>query len=105
VHGYVDEIANADETNPEHRVTVRQLGNAGSSTVTKGGSKAVMVLAFLAIVILGCLLIIVVAAVRRSGGSGDGEVPEEEPVGPVRYSSDPLLASSDLPKIGAGGRT
>jgi capsular polysaccharide biosynthesis protein len=105
VHGYVDEIASADETNPEHRVTVRQLGTAGSATVYKGGSKALMVLAFLAIVILGCLLIIIIAALRRREDPVEEVLEEEEPAGPVRYPNDPLRApSSQLPKIGAGGR-
>jgi capsular polysaccharide biosynthesis protein len=103
VKGYVDQVAAQDSTNPEHRVTVRQLGAAGASTVTKGGSKAVMVLAFLAIMVLGCLAIIAVAAIRRSGKQ-PVEPPIEEHVGAVRYSSDPAMTSSELPKIGAGGR-
>jgi hypothetical protein len=103
VKGYVDQIAATDATNPDHRVTVRQLGSAGSSTVIKGGSKAIMVLAFLAIMILGCLLIIAIAAIRRSG-KPPMEPPVEEYVGAVRYSSDPAMTSSELPKIGAGGR-
>jgi capsular polysaccharide biosynthesis protein len=102
VRGYVDEIAAADATNPEHRVTVRQLGTAGASTVTTGGSKAIMVLAFLAIIIFGCLLIIAIAALRRSGEEIDDAV--EEYVGALRYSSDPARTSAELPKIGAGGR-
>jgi capsular polysaccharide biosynthesis protein len=102
VRGYVDEIAAADATNPEHRVTVRQLGTAGASTVHTGGSKALMVLAFLAIIIFGCLLIIATAALRRRGQAVDEAV--EEYVGALRYSSDPALTSSELPKIGAGGR-
>ena len=103
VKGYVDEIAAADSTNPEHRVTVRQLGSAGASTVQTGGSKAVMVLAFLAITIFGCLFIILLAAIRRSGQK-PVEPPVEEYVGAVRYTSDPTMTSSELPKIGAGGR-
>jgi hypothetical protein len=103
VKGYVDEIAAADSTNPEHRVTVRQLGTAGASTVHTGGSKAVMVLAFLAIMIIGCLFIILVAAARRSSRP-PVEPPVDEYVGPVRYTSDPAMTSSELPKIGAGGR-
>jgi capsular polysaccharide biosynthesis protein len=102
VRGYVDEIAAADATNPQHRVTVRQLGSAGASTVHTGGSKAIMVLAFLAILIFGCLLIIAIAALRRGGEAVDDAV--EEYVGALRYSSDPALTSSELPKIGAGGR-
>jgi capsular polysaccharide biosynthesis protein len=102
VRGYVDEIAAADATNPEHRVTVRQLGTAGASTVTTGGSKAIMILAFLAIIIFGCLLIIAIAALRRSGEEIDDAV--EEYVGALRYSSDPARTSAELPKIGAGGR-
>jgi hypothetical protein len=104
VRGYVDQIAAADSTNPDHRVTVRQLGTAGASTVTTGGSKAVMVLAFLAIMIFGCLAIIAIAAIRRSG-QPPMEPPVEEYVGAVRYSSDPAMTSSELPKIGAGGRS
>jgi capsular polysaccharide biosynthesis protein len=103
VKGYVDEIAAADSTNPEHRVTVRQLGSAGASTVQTGGSKAVMVLAFLAITIFGCLFIILLAAIRRSSQK-PVEPPVEEYVGAVRYTSDPTMTSSELPKIGAGGR-
>jgi hypothetical protein len=103
VKGYVDEIASQDSTDPEHRVTVRQLGHAGASTVTTGGSKAIMVLAFVGIMIFGCLLIIAIAAIRGSG-KPPVEPPVEDYVGAVRYSSDPTMAPSDLPKIGAGGR-
>jgi capsular polysaccharide biosynthesis protein len=103
VKGYVDEIAAADSTNPEHRVTVRQLGTAGASTVHTGGSKAVMVLAFLAIMIIGCLFIILLAAARRSS-KPPVEAPVEEYVGAARYTNDPAMTSSELPKIGAGGR-
>ena len=104
VKGYVDEIANADATDPQHRVTVRQLGTAGASTVHTGGSKAVMVLAFMAIMIFGCLFIIIVAAARK-GGKPPVEPPVEDYVGPVRYSGGSSVPSSDLPKIGAGGRS
>ena len=67
---YVDEIARTDATNPAHRVTVRQLGSAGAATVNSGASKAVMALAFLAIMIFGCLVIIAVAAGSPAGRGG-----------------------------------
>ena len=101
VHGYVEEIANADATNPEHRVTVRQLGSAGASTVHKGGSKPLMVMAFLAVMIFGTLIIIMISAVRRRGAAVDQAV-EEYLVDPLPYSSDNAPEEpAELPKIGA----
>ncbi len=110
VNAYVDQVANADETNPEHRVTVRQLGSAGAATVHKGGSKPLMVMAFLAVMIFGTLIIIMVAAIRQRGAAVDGAVEEHlvdprpyatEP-GPGPYATEPAPGESvEVPQIGA----
>ena len=102
VHRYVDEIARTDATNPEHRVTVRQLGAAGAATVHSGASKAVMALAFLAVLIFGCLAIIATAAVRQRGAAVD-EAVDRFGYPPAHPSEDVDAPSPALPKIRAGG--
>jgi capsular polysaccharide biosynthesis protein len=101
VRDYVDDVAQQDSTDPQHRVTVRQLGTANAGTVTTGGSKAIMVLAFLAIVILGCLLIIASAALRQRGKSIDEAV--DRFVEPIRYADDADV-ERPMPRVGAGWR-
>jgi capsular polysaccharide biosynthesis protein len=106
VNRYVDEIARTDATNPAHRVTVRQLGSAGAATVHSGASKAVMALAFLAVMIFGCLAIIATAAVRQRGAAVDeavdrfGYAPGHPPTHP---SEDVDAPSPALPKIRRAG--
>jgi capsular polysaccharide biosynthesis protein len=106
VRNYVDDIAQQDSTDPEHRVTVRQLGTANASTVTSGGSKAVMVLAFVAILILGCLLLIAIEAIRQRGRKIDDAV--DRLVEPIRYAEDGEVEHREverpMPRVGAGWR-
>ena len=99
---YVDEIARTDATNPAHRVTVRQLGSAGAATVRSGASKAVMALAFLAVLIFGCLVIIAGAAGRQRGAAVDEAIDrfESRPRASPRMSTLPSPGAAQDPSRG-----
>jgi hypothetical protein len=65
VRSYVDGLQRTAAVQPVRRVVVRGLGSAQAQTVTSGGTKALAVLTFLAVSILGLILVLGITAARR----------------------------------------
>lgn len=107
VRDYIDGLESQYETNPKHRVTVRQLGLADAGTVHSGANKVLMVLAFLALLTIGCLALIGLAGLRQRKVALDSAMAARdngETFGPLRGAPEHELDDTGLPKIPIRGR-
>lgn len=63
---YVEQLQNQQRVKPNRRVKIRQLGRATGGMVNEGASSAAAVMAFVGVLVVGCIVVLVGANVARN---------------------------------------